>query len=332
MTDHRAAFDASITFANGGDLTVHDFRVDVPSPHVTDDEIAALFVASLGLLMTDAVELSNVRVFPEPHKGTRGGPSDHTTAPPPRGRIHPLDTPATRSELPRAVSLPAADALRARAEIPETATAAADELAAPHGEVPAGAPGNGPQIKTAAGEGTPASRESQAGEGELAAAHGETPETAVAELGGTAAGTGSETSVTSAEQAGAHEEGQADFVRTVELPAVVVRASGAAWEAIGVGALAAFAVRGHAVLLQTQDAETLTEAAARWLVSQDVALVATDAPTLGAPRKILLEAGIPVVESLTGLAALPPTGAFFTAVPPYSHSRSAPARAYARIP
>src|SRR5690606_32964118 len=212
LTDHRAAFDASITFANGGDLTVHDFRVDVPSPHVTDDEIAALFVASLGLLMTDAVELSNVRVFPEPHKGTRGGPSDHTTAPPPRGRIHPLDTPATRSELPRAVSLPAADALRARADVPETATAAADELAAPHGEAPAGASRNGTTR-----EGTWASRESQAGEGELAAAHGETPETAVAELGGTAAGTGSDTSVTSAEQAGAHEEVQADFVRTVEL-------------------------------------------------------------------------------------------------------------------
>src|SRR5690606_41692429 len=113
----------------------------------------------------------------------------------------------------RAVSLPAADALRARAEIPETATAAADELAAPHGEVPAGAPGNGPQIKTAAGEGTPASRESQAGEGELAAAHGETPETAGAESGGTAAGTGSETSAPSDEPAGAHQAAHAGIGR-----------------------------------------------------------------------------------------------------------------------
>jgi hypothetical protein len=34
-------------------------------------------VASLGLLMTDSVELSNVKVFAEPHKGTRAGPSDH---------------------------------------------------------------------------------------------------------------------------------------------------------------------------------------------------------------------------------------------------------------
>jgi arylformamidase len=27
--------------------------------------------------MTDSVTLSNVQIFAEPHKGTRGGPSDH---------------------------------------------------------------------------------------------------------------------------------------------------------------------------------------------------------------------------------------------------------------
>jgi Putative cyclase len=43
--------------------------------------IAALFVASLGLLMTDSVELSNVEIFDEPHKGTRGGPSDRAHGP-----------------------------------------------------------------------------------------------------------------------------------------------------------------------------------------------------------------------------------------------------------
>ncbi|MFG1948976.1 hypothetical protein [Nonomuraea sp. NPDC048826] len=228
MTDHRAAFDASITFGNGGDLTVHDFRVDVPAPDVTEDEIAALFVASLGLLMTDTVELANVRVFAEPHKGTRGGPSDRAAADPAaRGRVLPLDTSATRLEIP-----------------------------APPGVLD----------------------------------------------------------------------------RTVELPAVVVRVSGAGWTAIDVGALAPFTVRGHAVLLQTQDAEGLTEAAAHRLAAQGAALVATDAPTLGAPRKILLEAGIPVAESLTGLDTLPPTGAFFTAVPPRTASGANPARAYARVP
>jgi arylformamidase len=76
MTEYRASF-AAISFSNGRDRTAHGFRVDVPSPDVGEAEIAALFLASLGLLMTDTIELNNVAVFAEPHKGTRGGPSDH---------------------------------------------------------------------------------------------------------------------------------------------------------------------------------------------------------------------------------------------------------------
>jgi len=77
MTDYRASFDAVVRFSNGGDLTAHGFRVDVPSPDVTEAAIGELFVASLGLLMTERVELGNVEIFAEPHKGTRGGPSGH---------------------------------------------------------------------------------------------------------------------------------------------------------------------------------------------------------------------------------------------------------------
>ncbi|QYN37826.1 hypothetical protein K1T35_11615 [Pseudonocardia sp. DSM 110487] len=76
MPEYRASFDAVITFSNGGDLTVHGFRVDVPSADVDEAEIAALFVASLGLLMTESVRLSQVTIFAEPHKGTwRAAPS-----------------------------------------------------------------------------------------------------------------------------------------------------------------------------------------------------------------------------------------------------------------
>jgi arylformamidase len=74
--EYRASFDAVVKFSNGGDLTVHGFRVDAPSADVGEAEIAALFVASLGLLMTESVQLSNINIFAEPHKGTRGGPSD----------------------------------------------------------------------------------------------------------------------------------------------------------------------------------------------------------------------------------------------------------------
>lgn len=77
MTEYRASFDAVIMFSNGGDLTAHGFGVDVPSPGIDQGGIAALFVASLGLLMTESVELSNVEVVAEPRKGTRAEPLDH---------------------------------------------------------------------------------------------------------------------------------------------------------------------------------------------------------------------------------------------------------------
>ncbi len=86
MTEYRASFDATVTFGNGGGLSVHGFRVDVPDPVTGEEGIAALFVASLGLLMTESVSLSNVEVFAEPHKGTRGGPSDQAARPRGPGR------------------------------------------------------------------------------------------------------------------------------------------------------------------------------------------------------------------------------------------------------
>ncbi len=80
MTEYRASFDATVQFSNGGDLAVHGFRVDVPGPDIDQAGIAALFVASLGLLLTETAELSNVEVFAEPHRGTRGGPADRGAA------------------------------------------------------------------------------------------------------------------------------------------------------------------------------------------------------------------------------------------------------------
>jgi arylformamidase len=44
MTEYRASLDAPVSFSNGGDLAVHGFRVDVPSPDIDEAGIAALFV------------------------------------------------------------------------------------------------------------------------------------------------------------------------------------------------------------------------------------------------------------------------------------------------
>lgn len=80
MTDYRAELDADITFSNGGGLHAEGFRLDVPEPDADEEEVATLLIASLGLLMTERVEVRNLRVFAEPHKGTRGGPRDLPTS------------------------------------------------------------------------------------------------------------------------------------------------------------------------------------------------------------------------------------------------------------
>ncbi|WP_309128285.1 hypothetical protein [Microbacterium sp.] len=76
MPQYRAVFDAEVTFANDGALQAQGFRVDLPGPDATDEEIGRLFVTSLDLLMAATVEVRNVRIIEEAHKGTRGGPSD----------------------------------------------------------------------------------------------------------------------------------------------------------------------------------------------------------------------------------------------------------------
>jgi len=48
-TQYRARFDADVRFSNGGGLRADGFRVDVPGPGVTEQQVAALFVASLNL-------------------------------------------------------------------------------------------------------------------------------------------------------------------------------------------------------------------------------------------------------------------------------------------
>ena len=84
MVEYRAEFDAEVSFSNGGRLSAEGFRVDVAGPDVEENEIATLFVASLGLLMVDRVQLHRIKVFPESHKATRGGPSEDTGRTPPQ--------------------------------------------------------------------------------------------------------------------------------------------------------------------------------------------------------------------------------------------------------
>jgi len=72
--DTRAVFDFVITFSNGGGLRGEGFRLDLPRRDLPESEIAALLVAHLGLLMVEKVELGNLLLVEEPHRGSRGVP------------------------------------------------------------------------------------------------------------------------------------------------------------------------------------------------------------------------------------------------------------------
>lgn len=303
MTEYRATFDAAINFANGGDLAVHGFKVDVPSADADEAEIAALFVASLGLLMTDTVELRNVTVAAEPHKGTRGGPSDPgESLPGPGGRLVELSHVirpgmVTYPGLPGPAIAPWLTREESREHYAQGTEFAIDQLTmvgntgtyldAPYHRFP-----DGPDL------------------------------TAI------------------------------DLARTADLPTAVIRVTGTTHRGIGTGALAAVSVRGKAVLLHTgddarfgttryaQEAHFLTRDGAAWLAARQPALVGIDAVNVDdtadlerPAHTLLLAAGIPVIEHLTGLEQLPPAGASFTAVPlRVAGLGTIPVRAFARLP
>lgn len=68
----RVQFDAEVRFANGGDLRVREFRLDIPGTDISDEALAELIVRHLGLLMVGEVEISGKTLIREAHKGSRG--------------------------------------------------------------------------------------------------------------------------------------------------------------------------------------------------------------------------------------------------------------------
>ena len=307
--EYRAVFDAVVTFSNGGGLSAEGFRVDVPGPEVTAGEVGDLFVASLGLLLTERVEVRGLQIVPEPHRGTRGGPSAG-------GGAVDADGPHDFVELSHVVTdgMVTYPGLPGPEITPHLTREASRAVYAPGTEFAID------RITMVGNTGT-----------YLDSPYHRYPD-----------GT---------DLAGLPLEVLAD------LPAVVVRTTGTGRRAVDVGALAAHEVRGRAVLLHTGgdaawgtpgyavDAPYLTEAGARWLVDHGSRLVGIDAVNIddiartdsAAPgarpaHTVLLAAGIPVVEHLTGLDGLPPHGARFTAVPPrIARFGTFPVRAYAAV-
>ena len=81
MPDFRAVFDARVTFANGGGLTAEGFRLDLLTGDETREQVGRLFVTHLGLAMVGTVELDNLEIVQEQHKGSRAIEARPTTEP-----------------------------------------------------------------------------------------------------------------------------------------------------------------------------------------------------------------------------------------------------------
>lgn len=139
--------------------------------------------------------------------------------------------------------------------------------------------------------------------------------------------------------------------RVADLEGILVDCRAPAGRAIGPDAFEGLQLAGRAVLVATgwdahwgtpaylSDNPHLTEAASRALVAGGAALVGIDSLNVDAltdPRRpahsTLLGAGIPLVEHLTGLDALPREGWRFFAVPPRVRGMATfPVRAFAIV-
>jgi len=140
--------------------------------------------------------------------------------------------------------------------------------------------------------------------------------------------------------------------RLANLPGVVVRVAEGV-TAIDVAVLASHNVGGAAVLIHSGWDRNwgtaaygagghpyLTRESAEWLAEGGAALVGIDSVNIddtgdGArpAHTVLLDHGIPIVEHLCGLEALPPTGFRFHAAPPLVAGMGTfPVRAYAVLP
>jgi kynurenine formamidase len=293
---YRAEFDADVTFANGGGLQARGFRLAVPSLDVTHAELSRLFLEALGRPAVENAEVTGVRVFEE--QGVpEGGPNEV------RMRFVELNH-VISGGMPGYPGLPAPIV-----EAHETWEASRERYA----------------------EGTSFSVDRVTMVGQ----------------------TGTYLDTPRHRYEGGTDLAGLPLERLADLPAVVLRLAGSGRRVVDAADIEPLTVAGRALLLHTGndgnfgtpqyaiDAPYLTAEGAALLVERGVALVGIDSINLDdmtpygerPAHTVLLAAGIPIVENLTRLGELPPTGARFTAVPPrITAFGTFPVRAYASLP
>ena len=280
MTEKRVQFDFEIDFSNGGGLTGRAFRLDIDGDDIDDDALAEHVVRDLRLLMVGAVRIRNKTIVAEPHKRSAA-----VAIPADSGRFVDLshtieDGMITYKGFPAPLICDHLSHVQSRANY---------------------APGT----------------EFQIGRVEM--------------VGNTG------TYIDSPYHRYADGDDVADFAldAIAALDAIVVRVSGVKDRAIARAAFAPFDVRGKAVLVETgwdrhwrtdryfESHPFLTADAALYLRDGGAKLVGIDSlnidDTADGTRPVhttVLGAGIPIVEHLCNLEAVPAAGSRFSAVPP----------------
>lgn len=297
MTDKRVCFDFEIDFSNGGGIQGQGFRLDIQGDDIDDDALAAHIVNDMRLLMVGAVRILNKRVVEERHKRAEAhdrAPSDGETI---------LD-----------LSHDIVDGMITYKGLP--APLVCDHL----------------------------SRERSRG------IYADGTEFHIGRID-MVANTGTYIDTPFHRYADGHDLAGLPLGRVADVPGIVVRMEGMHGSVIDWHAFAPLDVGNKAVLVQTgwdrrwgtdayfEGHPFLTEAAATWLRDKGALLVGIDSYNIDdvssgtrPVHSVLLAAGIPIVEHLTGLAALPAEGFRFTAVPPKVRGMGTfPVRAYAKV-
>lgn len=296
----RVQIDAEVTFANGGCVRVEQFRLDIPGDRIGDDELATLLVRHLGLLMVGEVRVTDKRYLREAHKGGRG--------------------------------LAAAGVPRRR--LVELSHVVRDRMTTYPG-------GASPSVSTFL------SREESRGR------YAPGTEFFIGQIA-LIGNTGTYVDAPAHRWVDLPDLSGMPLERLVDLPGVLVRVA-AGTRAVDRLMLAPYEVAGTAVLLHTgwdahfgtpeyggPEHPYLTEDGASFLVAEGATLVGIDSVNVDdtSPAAVgrrpahgaLLAAGVPIVENLTGLGALPPSGFRFTAAPPRVDGMvSFPVRAFAVV-
>ena len=303
MIEKRVSFDFEIDFSNGGGIQGQGFRLDIDGDSISDDALAAYLIRDMRLLMVGSVRILNKQILTEPHKRatTGGDAADGATA---EGKAlkfvdlsHTIEAGMiTYKGLPAPIICDHLSFADSRAHY---------------------APGTEFQISRI----------------DMVVNSGTYLDTPYHRY-----------------RDGA-DLAKLELERLACLPATVVRVTGIESRSIDWMNFAASEVRGRAVLVQTgwdvhwrtdryfEGHPFLTEKAAVYLRDQGALLVGIDSlnidDTSGGTRPVhstLLAAGIPIVEHLTNLGALPLEGFQFFAVPPKINGVGTfPVRAHALI-